>query len=269
MNIITNRPTITRKELESMLNCLINEELIDGNTIKSFEKIFCELVKLKYSLATNSLMSAYHLCFEAMDIGDHDEVIIPSYFDIAPLSALSLSGGKAILTDIEKGYFYPSIDQIKKKLSKRTKAIVIGHLLGFNSYLDELKSLNIPIIEDISHSIGIEINGKPIGGIGTFTVASFAPSMMITTGNGGIVLTNNSKLHSFMKDKRDNNIKNNNISFDYCLTDFQGAMGISQLSKLNDFIKRRRMIAKKYYDSLKFASHKTPFQCSRHRHSAN
>lgn len=259
--IAATRPTITRKEIEGVLNCLIKEELLQGDSIADFENGISNLLALKYSLATSSLLAAYHLAFEALNIYDDDEVIIPSYFDIAPLSALNLTGGKAVLTDVNDNSLFPSIDQIKEKISGKTKAIVVGHLFGFHSPIEEFKELNIPIIEDISHIIGAGANGTSIGSVGTISVASFAPSMMITTGNGGIVLTNHLKLYNIMKEKRDNT-NSNNISYDYCLTDFQGAMGISQLSKLTNFIKRRREIAKRYFSSLRMTSHKTPFQYS-------
>ncbi len=104
--IVSYKPTITRKELESVLDCLIDEKLA-RDTLKKFESLFSDITKIKYSLATNSLTSAYHLVFKCLEINGGDEVIIPSYFDVAPLSALSLSGGRAVLVDVEKGSLTP------------------------------------------------------------------------------------------------------------------------------------------------------------------
>lgn len=254
MSIVYSKPTITRKELESVLDCLINDELTTGDAIKIFEKNLSELVGLKHCVATNSLTSAYHLAFKSLDIQPEDEVIIPSYFDVAPLSALSLLKGKPVLVDISDKSFIPSCDQIKEKITDKTKAIVIGHTSGSNTSFIELKELNIPIIEDISHAIGSEIDDKPVGNIGTITVSSFSPFDIITTGNGGATLTNNSKLFSTIKELRYNK---KSINFDYTMTDFQGAMGISQLSHLKDFISRRKEIAKIYYDRIRLTPHKT------------
>ena len=116
----------------------------------------------------------------------------------------------------------------------------------------------IPIIEDISHSIGTEYNEKPVGQEGILSIVSFAPSMIITTGNGSMVLTNNSKYFSAMRDLR--GTYDNQLHLDYTITDLQGAMGISQLLKYKDFLKRRREIAKIYYNSLKITSHNCPLQ---------
>jgi perosamine synthetase len=260
MKIVSNRPTITRKELEAVLDCLINDELVAGESIKNFENSVAKMIGWKYSLATSSLTAAYHLVFKALEIGDGDEVIMPSFFPQAPLSALTLAGGKAVLVDNEKDSIFPSIIDIKGKISEKTKAIVMGHLFGFHSPLRELGDVNIPVIEDISHAFGTEIDEVPAGRNGTITVASFDPAGIITTGNGGIVLTNNSKYYSIMKEYRGND--EHNLHYDYSMTDFQGAMGTSQLTKLPDLLSRRREIARIYHDTIRITPHKTPFQFS-------
>jgi perosamine synthetase len=260
MKIVSNRPTITRKELEAVLDCLINDELVAGESIKNFETSIAKMIGLKYSLATSSLTAAYHLVFKALEIGDSDEVIMPSFFSQAPLSALLLTGGKAVLVDNEKDSIFPAVTDIKGKISEKTKAIVMGHLFGFHAQFRDLENINIPIIEDISHSIGTEIDEVPAGRNGSLTVTSFDPTGIITTGNGGMVLTNNSKYYSTMKDFRGNGEQH--LHFDYSMTDFQGAMGTSQLAKLPNLLFRRREIARIYHDSIRITPHKTPFQFS-------
>ncbi|MBN2159899.1 MAG: DegT/DnrJ/EryC1/StrS aminotransferase family protein [Spirochaetes bacterium] len=257
MKIVSNRPTITRKELEAVLESLINDELVAGESVRNFENSVARLIGQKYSLATSSLTASYHLAFKALEIGDSDEVIMPSYYLQAPLSALSLTGGRAILVDNEKDSLFPSVADIQARITEKTKAIIIGHLFGFNFSFQGMEDVSIPIIEDISHSIGTEIDELPSGKRGSIAVVSFDPAGIITTGNGGMVLTNNSKYHSVMKDFRGNS--GNHIHFDYTMTDFQGAMGISQLAKLPDLLGRRREIAKIYHDSIRITPHKTPF----------
>ncbi|MCU0822330.1 MAG: DegT/DnrJ/EryC1/StrS family aminotransferase [Spirochaetes bacterium] len=257
MNIASIKPTITRREIEGVLNCLLNGELTKDNSIKEFESIISNLVGLQYCIATNSLSSAYHMAFKALEIKSGDEVIIPSYFDIAPLGALNLVGGTVVLVDVDENSFTPSINQIKEKITEKTRAVVISHMFGFFAPIEELLALNVPIIEDISHIIGAENEEIPVGSAGTITVSSLAPGCIITTGNGGIALTNNSRYYSIMKDSREDSNKNQSISYDCGLTNFQGAMGISQLTRLYDFINRRKEIAKLYYEALKFSPHKT------------
>jgi len=227
MKIVSSKPTITRKELEGVL---------------------------KYPLAVNSLVSSYILIFKALEIHADDEVILPAFFSSAPLSAILLTGGKPVLVDSEDSSLFPSGAAIKEKITDKTKAVIAGDMLGFHFDTEELKDINVPLIIDISHSIGTEFNEKPAGSAASFTVASFAPSMIITTGNGGVVLTNNSKYFSSMRDLRGGNSEG--INFDFTMTDLQGAMGLSQAAKLKDFIRRRREIALKYYESARITSHK-------------
>jgi perosamine synthetase len=258
MKIVSSRPTITRKELEAVLDCLINDDLVAGESVKNFESMLAKMIGLKYAVATSSLTAAYHLVFKAMEIGESDEIIMPSYFSQAPLSALSMTGGKAVLIDIEKDSLFPAIDDIKGRITEKTKAIIIGHLFGFHFPVQGLEGLTIPVIEDISHAIGTEIDEVPTGRFGAYTVTSFDPAGIITTGNGGMVFTNNSKNYSVMKDFRGNG--DEHLHFDYSMTDFQGAMGISQLAKLSDLLHRRRDIARIYHESIRITPHKTPFQ---------
>ena len=257
MKIVTNRPTITRKELEAVLDCLINDELVAGESVRIFENAVAKMIGLKHSLATTSLTAAYHLVFKALDIGASDEVIIPSFFPQAPLSALAMTGGTGILLDIEKDSLFPARDAIRERITPNTRAVIIGDLFGFHADREGLAELGVPLIEDISHSIGTELNELPAGRSGSFTVASFDPAGIITTGNGGMVLTNNSRHFSVMKELRGNGKER--LHFDYTMTDFQGSMGITQLAKLPDLLARRREIARMYHDSVRITPHATPF----------
>ncbi|MBN1500654.1 MAG: DegT/DnrJ/EryC1/StrS aminotransferase family protein [Spirochaetes bacterium] len=252
MSIVSGKPTITRKELEGVLDCLINEELISGGITRTFEKNLCELTSFKFCTAVNSLTAAYHLAFHALGINRDSEIIIPSYFNSAPLNALEIIGAKAVFVDIQEDNLLPDFDEIKRKCNENTKAIVTGHVSGIVDSFEALKQTGIPVIEDISHAIGTEIEGKHIGLDASITVCAFTPYDMITTGNGAALFTNNTKFYSTFKTFR---YSSDSPSFDYTMTDFQGAMGISQLSRIQNFIRRRREIAQIYYDRLRMTQH--------------
>lgn len=257
MKIVTSRPTITRKELEAVLDCLINDELVAGESVRHFETSIAKMIGLKHSLATTSLTAAYHLVFKALEIGESDEVIIPSFFPQAPLSALAMTGGKAVLLDIEKDSIFPAVAAVRERITPKTRAVVTGDLFGFHGDREGPGELGVPVIEDISHSIGTERDELPAGRNGSFAVASFDPAGIITTGNGGMVLTNNSKHYSVMKELRGNGKEC--LHFDYTMTDFQGSMGITQIAKLPDLLARRREIARLYHESVRITPHATPF----------
>lgn len=262
MKIVSNKPTITRRELEGVLDCLIHDEINTGSTVKTFESAISDITGFKYPLALNSLTSAYILIFKSLEIGPEDEVIIPSLMNQSPLSALHITGGKPVIIDSEANSVFPSEEKIKEAVTDKTRAIIISDLFGYHFDAGTIAEMNIPVITDISHSIGTEYNESQAGYYGTFAVASFAPSMIITTGNGGIVLTSNSRYFSAMRELR--GYKDESINYDFTLTDIQAAMGISQLMKLKDFLKRRREIAKKYHESIRLTSHKTLYPYSDH-----
>ncbi len=258
MSIVSSKPTITRKELESVLDCLISERLEPGEAVKNLEVEIANLAGVRHALAVNSLTAAYHLSFLALDIKAGDEVIIPSYFDSAALSALRQAGGLPVLADAGEGSLFPSADDIRARITDKTRAIVAGHTFGFHAPMGELREVGVPLVEDASHAIGSEFDERPAGQNGAIGVVSFAPSMVITTGNGGMILTDNSRFFSTMRDLR-GGPSSEHPGYDYTMTDFQAAMGISQLSRLTDFIRRRREIARVYLDALKTTPHRAPY----------
>lgn len=260
MKIVSNKPTITRKELEGVLDCLIHDEINTGGSVKTFESALTDITGFKYPLAVNSLTSAYILIFKSLEIGADDEIIIPSLMNQASLSALHITGGKPVIIDSDSNSIYPSAEQIKNAVTEKTRAVLVCDTFGYHFDKTVLAEINVPVIVDISHSIGTEYIESHAGSYGTFAVASFAPSMMITTGNGGIVLTSNSRYFSSMRELR--GYKEDSVNYDFTLTDIQAAMGISQLMKLKDLLKRRREIAKKYHESIRLTSHKTLYPFS-------
>ena len=257
MSIVSSRPTITRTELENVLDSLIKEELTGGNSVKAFESSLSELLQIKFSLAVNSLTSAYLLVFKALEIKPDDEVIIPSYFSLAPLGALEIIGAKSVPADSEESLFCPSPETIKSLINDKTKAVILGHTFGINAQIERFSHLGIPVIEDVSHSIGLDPGEQVKDSDAAFTVAGFTPTDMITTGNGGAVFTKNTRHFSVMRTLRGGDEAD--VSFDCAMTEFQAAMGLSQLTRLQDFIRIRREIAQVYYDRLRLTQHKALF----------
>ena len=256
LKISFNKSTITRKELERVLDCLIKDELDSYEPLKIFETEIANLLKLKYAIATNTLTSAYHLIFKSLNIvSNDDEVILPSFMPQAPLNALSLMGGKPVLVDNQDNSFFSSLEEIKTKITSKTKAIIVFHPFGYHFDYEELTDLKIPLIEDISHILGTENIDEIFKIKSTFKVISFASQMIITTGNGGMILTNNSNFYSSFKAV--SGLVENKINNESLLTPLQAALGWSQLKKINQLLTRRREIAKIYYEALKMTPHQT------------
>jgi len=262
MKIVSSKPTITRKELEGVLDCLIQDTLASGAVVKQFEQALGNLLGMKYALATNSVTAAYHCAFMALGVTVGDEIIMPSFFHEAPLKACHLVGATPVLIDIAEGAYHPSPELIQKAITQKTKAIVLGHMfgipLGFN-----LGDSSVPVVLDISHAIGMDTADIFLPSP-SIAIASFSPSMMITTEMGAMVFTNNSRHYSYIRDVRNGVPHSHILGFEYCMSDLHAALGLNQLLKLKDFVRRRRDIARIYYEALNKTHHTTLYAYNDH-----
>ncbi|MGQ9842265.1 MAG: DegT/DnrJ/EryC1/StrS family aminotransferase [Spirochaetota bacterium] len=255
MKIVSSKPTITRKELEGVLDCLIQDVIASGTVVKQFEQALSNMVGMKYALATNSVTAAYHCVFMALGITTGDEIIMPSFFHAAPLKACQMIGATPVFIDIAEGAYHPSQEVIQKAITQKTKAIVLGHMFGIPLGF-ELGDSSTPVILDISHAIGMDTSDIFLP-LPSLAIASFAPSMMITTEMGAMVFTNNSRHFSYIRDVRSGVPHSHVLGFDYSMSDLHAALGLNQLLKLKDFVKRRRDISRIYYDALNKTHHST------------
>lgn len=247
-----NKPLLGKDELNAINDVIKSEWIIADSQVKKFEKSIAKMNNFKYAIALNSGTAAIHLALLSLGIKESDEVILSAFTVADPLNAINYTGAKAVLVDVEKNSFDMSIDEIKRKITKNTKAIIVPHMLGSFTKIEELENLGIPIINDCAQSIGGIYKGKPIGSYGDLTIFSFYATKLITTGQGGMILTNNEKGAKFIRDTIDyNGRKNYKVRFNYPMTDISAALGNVQLKKLDSFIKRRREIGARYEDAVK------------------
>jgi dTDP-4-amino-4,6-dideoxygalactose transaminase len=180
-----------------------------------------------------------------------DEIIMPSYVCSSPYFAIMQAGAKPKIVDIDSKDLSICARTAKKHLSFKTKAIIAPHMFGNPAELDELLNLGVPIIEDCAQALGAEYNKRRVGSLGDLSIFSFYATKMITTGEGGMVLTNNSEYYHRIIETRDYDKKPlTPIKYNYKMTDFQAALGLSQLKKLQGFINQRRRIAAQYTSQL-------------------
>jgi dTDP-4-amino-4,6-dideoxygalactose transaminase len=199
------------------------------------------------SVAVSSGTAAIHLSLLALAIGKGDEVIIPSYVCTALLNAVRYVCATPVLADINPATFNMDVADARKKITPRTKAVILPHMFGLPADIDEFLSLKIPIIEDCAMSLGGGYKDALTGSFGTLSVFSFYATKMIATGEGGMVLSRRSDLIDRIRDLRDYDEKPDDIiRYNYKMTDLQAALGVSQLKKLPAFIHRRRQIAGLY-----------------------
>lgn len=205
----------------------------------------------KICVACSSGTSALHLALLVLGVGAGDEVVIPSYVCSSPYFATLHAGATPIVADINLSDYNLSAESVKGLLTNRTKAIIVPHMFGTAAEIDELLELGISLIEDCAQSIGAEYKGRQVGNFGELSTFSFYATKMITTGEGGMVLTNNLDFYNKLVEFRDYSNKSLlPIKYNYKMTDLQAALGLSQLNKLPQFIERRKQIAYIYSNTF-------------------
>lgn len=247
MIIPHSRPLIDQEDIKAVADVLHSGQIAQGEKVEQFENAIARFVGTKFGVAVSSGTAALHLALLALGVGAGDEVIVPSYVCSSPYFATSHAGATAKFVDIDLSDMNISTAEVRKHVSSRTKAIVVPHMFGTPAELDDLQDFGIPIIEDCAQSLGALYKKRLVGSFGDLSVFSFYATKMITTGEGGMVLTNSRELHQKIADVRDYDRKPLiPIRFNYKMTDVQAALGLSQLKKLPRFIERRRGIASTY-----------------------
>lgn len=249
--IVHSKPTLGVEEVKILAETIASGNIAQGILVRQFEKKTASFIKQKYAIALNSGTSALHLALLSLGIKNNDEVIIPSFTCTALLNAIRYTGAKAVLTDVRPEDYNISVSEVKKKLTEKTKAIIVPHMFGHPVDLAPILNLGPSVIEDCAQSIGATYNNKRTGSFGLLSVFSFYATKMMTTGEGGMILTNSSVLAKKIRDLRDYDKKSNYATrYNYKMTDLQAGIGIKQLSNLTNFIKRRQQIAKQYTKNL-------------------
>jgi dTDP-4-amino-4,6-dideoxygalactose transaminase len=238
---------IDQNDIEAVVQILSSENIAQGVKVREFEQQVARFVGTKYAVACSSGTSALHLAMIGLGLNDNDEVIIPSYVCASPYFAALHAHLKPKIVDINRLDSNISLETAKKGLSRKTKAIIVPHMFGNPAELEELLELQIPLIEDCAQSLGAEYKNRRVGSFGAASVLSFYATKMITTGEGGMILTNNRMDYSRIIEARDYDKKAlSPPKYNYKMTDFQAALGLSQLEKLQYFVERRRKIASLY-----------------------
>ena len=259
------KPSISKEEMRNVKSCLKDGWISSkGKFISIFEESFKRKFGYKYATVTTNGTTALHLAILSLNIKPGDEVIVPNVTFVASVNAISYVGAKPVLVDINKKTWLLDITEIKKKITKKTKAIILVHLYGFTySYRDIInlkKKTKLKIIEDCAEAIGSRYNNKYVGTISDVATFSFYGNKTITTGEGGMVVTKNENLYKkivFLKSqglnvKISNNFYNHEmIGYNYRMTNISASIGLAQLLKIDEYIKKKKIIFQRYNKFLK------------------
>jgi len=255
-------PSLGEEELKNVMEVVKSGWISSkGEFIEKFEKKFAKYCGVKYGIATSSGTTALHLALTALGIKKGDEVIVPDLTFIATANAVTYCGARPVFVDSHPEYWCIDPEKIKEKITPRTKAIIPVHLYGhpcdMDTIMDIAKKYGLFVIEDAAEAHGAEYKGRKVGSFGDISCFSFYGNKIITTGEGGMCLTNNEKLAEKMRILRDHGMNPNRrywhdvIGFNYRMTNMQAAVGVAQLQKINKFIEKKRQIAMWYEEGLK------------------
>ena len=271
MNIPISKPSFTDEEWLALKEPLDSGWLTQGPKVKAFEEAFAARHQVKHALAVTSCTTGLHLALSARGIGPGDEVIVPAFTWVATANVVKYCGAKPVFVDVDLDSYLMNIDEVVSKVSEKTKAIIPVHLFGLCVDVDKLRSMiptDIYILEDAACAAGASIRNQSAGSLGDAAVFSLHPRKSITTGEGGMITTNNSELARKMEVMRNHGaevpeeVRHHGpkpyllpdfkvLGFNYRMTDLQAAVGIVQLNKLDGFIKERDQIAHRYHQSFK------------------
>ncbi len=246
-----SRPTIDDDDIKAVTDVLRSGHVARGPLVGEFEDRFKKFLGVERAVATNSGSSALHLSLLALGVGRGDQVVLPSYTCAAVLNAVAYVGAEARLCDISEEDLNLKASDVKKEVNKRTKAIVLVHTFGQPADIEGFLGLGVPIIEDCAQSLGARFNGKSVGSFGTLSIFSFYATKMITTGYGGMVASNSQDLAEKVRDLREFDERQNyKVRYNYKMSDIEASLGLSQISKLDAFITKRKEIAQLYDETF-------------------
>lgn len=268
-NIQISQPVTGEEEWQAVKEPLMSGWLTSGPKVKEFEKLFAERHQVKHTIAVTSATTALHLSMVALDVGPGDEVIAPAFTWVSTANVVLHCGATVVFADIDTSTFNIDPEDLKKRITDKTKAIIPVHLFGLCADMDAIKKAagDIPLVEDGACAAGAAYKGVPAGGLGTIGCFSFHPRKSVTTGEGGMLTTNDDEIAeklgmlrnhgaSISEEQRHHGPKPyilpdfNLVGYNYRMTDLQGAVGIVQFKKLDSFIEERQKWADFYKKEL-------------------
>ncbi len=264
------RQTIEDDDIDAVIEVLKSDYLTTGPKIAEFEKSVADYVGAKYAVAISNGTSALHAACFAAGIGPGDEVITTPITFAASSNCVLYCGGTPVFADIDPKTYNIDPDDIRKKITDKTKAIIAVHLAGQPCDMDEIhkiaKENNLIVIEDGAHALGSVYKGKKVGSLSDMTTFSFHPVKPITTGEGGMIVTDNEEFYKKMVLFRSHGITRDEammtrndgpwfyqqfeLGFNYRITDIQCALGCSQMKKLDRFLAKRKEIVLRYNEAF-------------------
>jgi dTDP-4-amino-4,6-dideoxygalactose transaminase len=263
-------PSFGEEERQALHEPLTNGWVTQGPKVAAFERAFAARHGVERAMATTSCTTGLHLILAALGVGPGDEVIVPSFTWVATANAVVYCGATPVIADVNRTTFNIDPEDVARRLTGKTRAIIAVHLFGLCADIDALRAVlpaHVAVVEDAACAAGASYKGVSAGAIGVAAAFSFHPRKSITTGEGGMVTTNNAALADTVDRLRNHGAsiseeqrhqgprpyllpEFNLLGFNYRMTEFQGAVGLVQLGKLDAFIEERRRWSNYYHERL-------------------
>jgi perosamine synthetase len=268
MKIPLSQPDITEAEIEAVTAVLRSPRLSLGPKLEEFEHATAAYIGVPHAVAVNSGTSGLHLCIRALNIGEGDEVIVPSFTFIAAANAIRYERATPVFIDIEAATLNLDPEKIEAAITHRTRAIMAVHTFGVPADMDAILAIarrhNLFVIEDACEAIGAENKGRRAGSLGHAAVFAFYPNKQITTGEGGMIVTPDRALAAKLRALRnqgrydsDNWLQHEEVGYNYRISEINCALGIEQLKRIEEILRKREAVAQAYQRELEGISQLT------------
>jgi len=256
-----SQPSITQKEIDYITDAIKSGWVSSlGKYIDEFEEKFAKFCNTKYALATSNGTTALHLTLVSLGITKNDEIIIPDFTFVATASAVKYIGAKVVTVDINEDTLCIDPQAIEKAITSKTKAIIPVHLYGHPANMEDInkiaKKYNLFVVEDAAEAHGATVNGKKVGGLGDAGIFSFYGNKIMTSGEGGMITTNDETLYNKMKLLRDHAMSktkrywHEEVGFNYRMTNLQAALGVAQFDRIDELLAKKKEIFDWYEEYL-------------------
>lgn len=260
-NIPMATPVLGERELENIIRAVRSGWIsARGPYVAAFEEAFSRYCGVQHGVAVTNGTAALHLALAALDLKPDDEVIVPTLAHIAAANAVTYTGARLVLADSTAETWTLDVEQVARKLSPRTRAVVAVHLYGHPVEMDPLRALaaqhGFSVVEDAAEAHGAEVKGRRAGSLGRLASFSFYANKIVTTGEGGMVVTDDEalvararRLREHASSERDH-YRHEELGFNYRMTNLQAALGVAQMERIEEFVAARRGHARWYTEQL-------------------
>lgn len=254
-------PDITEEDVQAVVEVVRSGRLALGPKTEEFERLVADYIGVKHAVAVSSGTAALHLIVKALGIGPGDKVLVPSFTFVASANVILYEGATPVFVDIEPETYNLDPEDLKRKLTPRTKAIMVVDVFGHPAEWDEILSIaekhNLKVIDDSCEAIGAEYKGRKLGQFGDAAAFAFYPNKQMTTGEGGVIVTNNDEIARLCRSLRNQGrgemgswLEHERLGYNYRMTEMSAALGVSQLKRIETLLAKRERVAQMYTERL-------------------